>query len=171
MLPLIIAGAKLAATFAPQIIGLFAGDKAEATATAVMDVARQITGHSDEDEAIDALRDNPEAVARFKVAVMADKHIAEQMRLADVANARDTYSRHHEATDATAKHIMTWNLPAVMLMAAANGVAVYYLRDEGTLCAVITGLVTTVINQLLTERNQVCGFRFGSSVGSKMKKG
>lgn len=171
MIPLAIAGVQLAAKFAPQIIGLFAGDKAEATATAVMDVAKQITGHSDEDEAIVALSANPEALARFQIAVMADKHVAEQMRLADVANARDTYSKHHEATDATAERIMTWNLPAVVVLAIVNVVAVWVFKDDGTVSALVTTVITGVNNSLLTERQQVCGFRFGSSVGSKMKKG
>lgn len=58
------------ASVAPTIIGWFAGDKAEATANKVLDVAKGLTGKSDAGEAVAALKADPHLVLEFQKALM-----------------------------------------------------------------------------------------------------
>lgn len=170
--PIIVGGIKLAMAFAPQIMGLFSSDTAddiEKVSGVVMAVAKSITGHSNEEDALAALHADPAAALAFQTALLADKHVAAKMAYADRADARDTYKVCHAHTDAIADRIMTYNLPAVIILAALNVWAVWLFKDDGATSAMVTVIITAVNNSLLTERQQVCGFKFGSSMGSKLK--
>ena len=59
------------ASIAPKIIGWFAGDKAEATANKVLDVAKSVTGLGDPKDAVDAINADPALALQFQQAIIA----------------------------------------------------------------------------------------------------
>ena len=160
--------------FVPEVLGLFDNKRGQAATEAmnkVTEVAEALTGKSG-DDAVKALSANPQLAFEFKMAVMADKHVHEQLQAEDLKNARDAYKVHHEQADEVAKSIMGRNLPTVFFLVLCNIFAVMYARYielPGELVAVISNLIGVVIGQLLSERQSVVGFFFGSSLGSKMK--
>jgi hypothetical protein len=173
------AAVKLVAEFAPDIIGLFSKDKGDKVGKAVgvvNSLAESITGKSG-DEAMEALSSSPELALEFKKALMADKHVAEEMRLKDVASAREMYTQQSGMADYVGKKIINENLLYI-----SGLVIIYVLITIGmpiafpTQGALVSGVVGTVgpilggvINQLSKERSDVISFLFGSSLGSKLK--
>jgi hypothetical protein len=59
------------ATIVPKIVGWIGGDKAEATANKVLDVAKSVTGIGDPKSAVDAIKADPALALQFQQAVMA----------------------------------------------------------------------------------------------------
>lgn len=159
------------AKFVPDIVGWIAGDKAEEVADKVVDIAAKVTGESKEDAilAVNAINEDPVLALEFHKAVMADAHIFDEMVLKDRQNAREAYKVHHEASDQIAFLIMRFNLPLVFLLVLADVLACIYLHDNAAVLTTISTTVGFVINALLKERQDVTGFHFGSSLGSKMK--
>ncbi len=174
MITAAIGTALTLAKFVPDIIGLFdskRGKQAQTAMEAVESVASAVTGKTG-DDAVKALEANPELAYKFKVAVMADSHVSEQLASEDRKDARASYKVHHEQADKIAGSIMRWNLPSMMLMAAIQ-VAVIILAKkydlDVTIVAIVSNILGLVINSLISERQSVVGFFFGSSLGSKMK--
>ena len=66
MRPLIPIAIKLATTFAPTLLGKLIGDKAEETAEKVVGIARNLTGQEDPDQALDALKGDPELTLKYQ---------------------------------------------------------------------------------------------------------
>lgn len=58
------------ATLVPKIVGWFAGDKAEATANRVLDVAKSVTGLSDPKSAVDAILADPKLALELQKAII-----------------------------------------------------------------------------------------------------
>lgn len=160
--------------FVPDLIGLFdskKGEDAQKTMDVVESVAEAITGKQG-DEAVDAMNKDPELAYKFKVAVMADSHVKEQMLADEMKNARDSYKVHHEQADKVADGIMRKNLPTIFILVLINIIAVMltkYWQMPGEVLAIISNLIGIVVGQLLAERQSIVGFFFGSSLGSKMK--
>lgn len=59
------------ASIAPKIIGWIAGDKAEETASKVLDVAKAVTGQDDAGKAVDAIKADPALALQFQQGLMA----------------------------------------------------------------------------------------------------
>lgn len=170
---MVITTALALAKFVPDIIGLFSpkrGKQAQDAMEAVQNVASAVTGKSG-DEAVRAIEADPELAYQFKIAVMADSHVSEQLEAEDRKSARDSYKVHHEQADKVAQSIMARNLPTVFLLVLVNIAGVIWLKDKGELIAIVSNIIGIVIGQLLAERQSVVGFFFGSSLGSKMKNG
>lgn len=168
MLPIL----QLVAAAAPTVLGLFTADKgsnAEKAIGVATGIAEALTGRKG-DEAINMVNASPEMQLEFKRMLLADAHIDEQMRYADRADARSMYKHHHEMQDKIADKVMTYNLWIVGGLVAANVAMVVFTPTE--YMAEVAGastLIGIVINALLKERQDVVGFSFGSSMGSKMK--
>lgn len=159
------------AQFVPDLIGLFnpkRGKKAKSAIEAVGKVAEAITGKKG-DEAVNAISSDPKLAFDFKLAVMADSHVEEQLEVEDRKSARDAYKVHHEQADKVAQSVMSWNLWIILLLVLINVGAVWFLKDEGEIIAIVSGSIGIVIGQLLNERQSITSFFFGSSLGSKMK--
>lgn len=164
------------ARYIPDVIGLFSskrGKQAQDAMSAVESVAEAITGKTGV-EAVSAIEADPELAYKFKVAVMADSHVSEQMQLEDRKDARESYKVHHEQADKIAAQIMNWNLPSLLALAALQiGVVIIAKKYDldVTIVAIVSNILGLVINSLISERQSVVGFFFGSSLGSKMKNG
>lgn len=159
--------------FIPDLIGLFdskAGNKAEEIAKTVTDVAETLTGKKGE-EAVDAINASPELAFEFKVAVMANSHVKDQLALQNTNAARNMYKVHPEQASKIANNIMKYNLLTVLFLIIVNVAAVFYLKDDATLLAVISNFIGIVLGALLNQMQAVVNFFFGSSMGSKNKGG
>ncbi len=66
---LITAAVGLASEFAPKIVGWLAGDKAEETAEKVVETAKAITGTSTPEDALQALKNDPELALKYTEAM------------------------------------------------------------------------------------------------------
>ena len=159
------------AKFVPDVIGLFSkknGRKADEAMSTVTEIAEELTGASGKD-AIEALDNNPNLQLEFKKAVMAHAQIKEQLAYEDRKNARAMYSHHNEKTDEISSWIMLFNLPVIIILVVIQIACMYLLKENAQLLALIANVVGYVTSALLNERQQVTNFRFGSSVGSKLK--
>ena len=65
MIPLIPIAMSLA-QYAPKIVGLLGGEKAEETAEKVVNIARTITGEPDPRKAVEVIKANPELQLKFQ---------------------------------------------------------------------------------------------------------
>lgn len=54
------------AQYAPKLVGWLAGDKAEDTAEKVVDIAKAVTGFDDPQQAVQAVKDNPDMQIKFQ---------------------------------------------------------------------------------------------------------
>ena len=156
------------AKFVPEVVGWFAGDKAESAASSIVGIAEKVTGLGG-DDAIRAIESDPNTALEFKKAVMADKYELDRIYLANTSGARDMYTESRTLADKVALGIMRFNYVFVFLLLGCNAVACWYLREYP---AILSGIATTigfVINALIKERSDVSNFLFGSTLGSRMK--
>jgi len=168
MLPII----GLVTSLLPTVASMFAGEnsKVAKSVEVVTNIAEKLTGQTG-DAAVKAIEADPNLALEFKKAVMADSHFNEEMRYKDRADAREMYKHHHGMQDKVATSIMTYNLPTVAALVLANvAIAIWVPNDYAVAMQGVGTLIGIVINALLKERQDLIGFNFGSSTGSKMKE-
>lgn len=89
-------------------------------------------------------------------------------RLADTADARKMYSGKNEMADLVSKRVVNWNLPIIAILILVLIACIVWVADK-TLLALISTAIGGVTTQLLSERQTIINFFFGSSMGSKDK--
>ena len=163
--PITIAG--LAAKFLPDIVHLFTNnEKASQTASVVSDLAQKVTGATTPEGIETALQSKPELVVELRKAVMADSHISEQLRLQDVADARDMQKKALAQDDVFSKrftyyYAIVWTTFAFLYI---SGITFFTLPPDGQRYA------NTILGFLLgTAMGAILQFFYGSSHGSKAK--
>lgn len=163
--PLTIAG--LAAKFLPDIVHLFTDNKkASQTASVVSDLAQKVTGATTPEGIETALQSKPELIVELRKAVMADSHIAEQLRLQDVADARDMQKKALAQEDIFAKRFIYYYAGIWTTFAFGYIIGVTFLKlpPDGVRYA------DTILGFLLgTGMGAILQFFYGSSQGSKTK--
>ena len=166
MTPLVPIAVSLASKFIPELIGkALDSDTAEQVAGKIIDVAKYATGLTDDKAALDAFEtaSTPKDLAKLRSDVL--KLV--EMQVDDVQHARDN-NEHKELTENVAYAIMYGNLAVIACLiggfawVASSDLAV---SAASTLSAIIGG----ALNQLYQERQQVAGYLYGSSLGSKLK--
>jgi len=161
----------LVASYAPEIVGMFTGggSKVDKAIEIASNLAESVTGKKG-DEAMAAIEGSPELQLEFKKALMADSHIAEEMRLNDRADARDMFKHNNDMQKDMAKQIMKMNLPFIFALLTINAAIMVFVTAEYAAAAQALGtMIGMVIQSLLKERQDLVGFSFGSSAGSKQK--
>lgn len=95
-----------------------------------------------------------------------------RLEIKDRSNARSMYDKSKDFADRLADRIMKWNLWGILGLLFINVgvlvVAKVWGIDESVVL-IVGNVVGGIIQALLSERNQVTGFYFGSSLGSKKK--
>lgn len=168
MEPISAAVVGLAAKYLPDIIGIFRDkdDKAAKAASVISKVAQDVTGASTLNEIDKALAAQPELVMKLRMAVMADAHVAEQMRLADVKDARDMQKVALTQDDVFSKRF-------VYYFAAGWSLFICIYLTIVTLCPIPQAnlrVVDTVVGVLIgTVLGAIFQFFYGSSISSKHK--
>mgnify|MGYP003639117535 FL=1 len=157
--------------YVPDLIGLFdskKGEQAKKISETVGKIAETVTGKAGH-EAVLSIEKDPALAHQFKLAVMADNHVNEQMHLDNTKSARDMYKVNPEQASKVANNIMKHNLIIVFLLVLINVASVVGLKDHAAVLAIVSNFIGIVMMALLSERQAVVNFFFGSSMGSKNK--
>ena len=145
-------------------IGAFLKDKAPDVLSLVGDLLPDAGGLG----IVKNLIENKFTNADKREEMLTELNDLEMEYLKDVQDAREMYEKtDHKMADEIADNIIRYNLIMIMAMVLIQVGVIMYV--EGQIAAVITGVVGTVTGALLNERQQVVGFFFGSSKGSKDK--
>jgi len=134
-----------------------------------IDAAKVITGMDNETDAVQALKSDPEKMYQYQMALLADKHIPDRLDLDNTKDARDMYKKtNHVRADEIADHVMSWNLPIIVVLVLLN-IGVVSFVEGGALIAIASNFIGMAMKQLMSERQTIMNFFFGSSMGSKDK--
>ena len=145
------------------------GDQPGATAAGKMlDLAAAATGGGTPEEVLQRIKHDAQAREDAKRILLQWEQELVRLQYQDTADARAMYGRQHQNADRIARQIMTWNLPAIVILVAANCAAVYIIANP-TIAVALGNIIGASITYLWQERSQVVGFFFGSSMGSKDK--
>lgn len=163
------------ARFVPSVLKLLDKDehtesKVEQVVGRLSDIALKVTGKENTDEAALALSSNPDLALQYKRMVLEDKTIYERLDEQSRNRASTQYAINSGMSDEIARRVMKWNLIYVLALLAIQVGFMLALQDKPTLIALISNIIGVVIGNLLTERQQVTSFHFGSSLGSKIKE-
>lgn len=158
----------LAVKYLPDLVGIFTSkdDKAAKAASVFSKAVQDVTGASTLNEIDKALATQPELIVRLREAVMKDAHVAEEMRLKDVADARAMQQAALAQDDLFSKRFVlyyasAWTLFVFLYLLGVSfiGVPTESIR-----------FVDTVLGFLLgTAMGAIIQFFFGSSQVSKSK--
>ena len=155
-------------TKVPKLIKSITGGNKGLTQKAI-DIAKAVTGQKDEEHAVEALKASPELALKYELALLNDKHVPDQMDLENTKDARDMYKKtNHARADEIAEQVMRWNLPVIVALVIINIIVVQYI-EGGALIAIASNFIGMAMKQLMSERQTVMNFFFGSSMGSKIK--
>lgn len=154
------------ANFVPGILKYLTGsDKAEAAATAVIDVAKQVTAQPTGDAAVEKIAADPAALLAFRQA-MADKaNDMDKAFLADVKDARDRDVELHKAGYRNTRADVMVLLDVVGLIACLVVIAAYKAQLPGEVVGLLTAIAAN-FGACLRDAHQ---FEFGSSRSSREK--
>lgn len=156
----------LAQLLGPKIAGYFGGENGEAIAHEVVSVAKKVTGQDDDIEAAEAIHRDPKLAAEFKRQVLANEHKLKALAFADKADARAMYRERCKMADVIASRVMNWNLPALILLAAANIPVAIYVDNAGS-AQLLGNLLGAACQHLWQERRTIIEFFFGAGLGSE----
>lgn len=144
------------------------GDSAP-VAKAVIDTAVKVSGAQSAQDVVDILSRDSVKAAEVKAAIEAQEMQLIQLAYDDLKSARSMYqSTGHEQANYISTQVIRYNLPMVGLLVIANALALYFIK-EATIAVAVGNVIGASVQALWNERQQVIGFFFGSSLGSKMK--
>lgn len=166
----LITTALAIAEVVPNVLKLFGKDDDAVAASKVVNIAKDITGVSSDNAAVEALKANPEFAFKFQKALMEDKWVQERIDLKNVQSAREMHKINHKQADALGRSIIWVNLPIALILFIGNIFALYFLKEYPEILVTIGNLTGFLLNSLLKERQDVINFYFGSSLGSKLKE-
>ena len=107
--------------------------------------------------------------AKDKAVLLAEMQSMESEYLKDVQNARDMYAKtDHKIADEIATNVILRNIWMAIALTIIEILSVIFIDDK-ILFAIISSAVASIVTALINERQQVIGFHFGSSAGSKAK--
>ncbi|MDC0598866.1 hypothetical protein OAP18_03415 [Gammaproteobacteria bacterium] len=134
----------------------------------IADLAMLVTGQESADTVLDAIEKNPELAAQLKSQILENENSLVLANLEDLKSARNMYLEKNEMADKIADRVIRQNHWLVALLLVANG-AVMVLIDDKVIAVALGNLIGVSVNSLWQERQQIIGFFFHSSLGSKMK--
>lgn len=146
------------------------GDSPTASvAKKIVDTAVKVSGAKNEADVVQVLNADPVKAAQVAEAIRNDEMELTRLAFSDLQSARNMYSTTgHDQSDKIAEAVIRYNLPMVGLLVVANALALYFIK-EATIAVAVGNVIGASVQALWNERQQVIGFFFGSSLGSKMK--
>lgn len=174
MAPLIPLAISLAAEYVPEIIKYFGGSKSADVAGKVLDIAQQVTGLDNPDDAAKAIALDPNLALQFKQAVLSNE--LEIRRLA-FEETKLYISDVQDARKYRDDKVFWLGIAVLSVFALVIGLVLYggyeILRGgvsvEAGMFAAITGFVGTLVGYVAANAQSVTSYYFGSSSGSKDK--
>ena len=126
-------------------------------------------------EAVESGKLTPELMVQLRKYEMDHKEKLEELAqrseerdLQNLLSSRKMYEVHNTQADKIADSIMNFNLLIIAGLVLLEVFAVK-LIENASMLALVCNLVGLIVGNLMTERQQVTGFFFGSSMGSKIK--
>lgn len=145
------------------------GDKfGTKTAETIGAIAQSAMKATSPEAALVELRKDPAKALMLRDRLEEREHELILAGLDDVKSAREMYTEQHDMADDVARKVIRQNHILVLLLIAAN-CSVALLVDESGIALALGSLISASIGALWQERQQVIGFYFGSSLGSKQK--
>lgn len=166
MAPALIAIAlEIAKLAAPKIVGALAGDKAEAVAERVVDMAQEVTGTASPDLALAKLKADPNLVMQFNIRSQEIEADLDKAYLADRAGARvrDVELRKLGSENYRANWMIFGDVVGLLGCIAA----LTFFQDK--MPPEVVGLLTTIATAFALCLRDAHQFEFGSSRGSREK--
>lgn len=159
-----IALAMVLAQFAPSLMRFFnVGEKSVKAAEKVVEIATGVTGATSGEEALAILENNADKRYEFKIKVMENDTLLEQMYLDDTKDARKR--------DAVFLQAGTRNYRAdsmYVLAVLVIGFLVWAVL-KSNLDEYAKGIITLVLGRFLGYLDNIYNFEFGTTRGSKNK--
>ena len=165
MSPLLIQLAiATASKYIPKIIeSKIESPKAKSIANTIFEAAKEFTGEPDPQKALSKVQDSPEFFKLHEQSILKEL----ELHLEDIQHARE-----HNNDEVSRKLSFVVMYLNPLLIAACVYAFIYVIGledvDEGTKMA-ISALIGSIVTHLLQERQQVMNYRFGSTIGSKLK--
>lgn len=163
-LPLLALAAQLAPYLLPKIAKALGGDKAEKVAETVVGIAETVTGKKGQ-EAVEAVKSNPEAALAYLQAQMAQEVQLEALLVEDRKDARDRDKEYVKAGRRNYRADVMVVCDFLGLVACLVVLAVFYKELPGEATALIS-TVASIFGLCLRDAHQ---FEFGSSRSSRDK--
>ncbi len=165
MFPLAIPLISLAASIAPGIIGMFAGQKAGEMADSVVKAAKDIFGTTDQTTIQNKITADPSLKEQFAIQLNAEaeRHKAD---LADISSARE-----QTVELAKASSPIAYGAPIVSVIIVCGYFLVMYnlFGVKADLPERTSQLLNILFGALQISVGQVCNYWLGSSAGSASK--
>lgn len=153
------------AQFAPSIIKWITGsDKSASAAEKIIDVAKVVTGQTEPDAALEAIRQDPALAAQFKQHAMDIDADLEKAYLSDVQDAR---KRDSEFVKAGRRNHRA-DIMFLLAVAVICGL-VWIVWKDAAINEYVKGIFTLVLGRFLGYLDNIYNFEFGSTRGSQSK--
>lgn len=166
MIPMIPIAMALA-QFAPGIIKLLTGsDKAEEVAGKVVEIAQTVTGTSDGESALAAIKADPNKVLEFQAAMAGQQADLEKAYLADIANARAMQVAALGQEDQFSKRFVYYFAVFWSVFAMAFFSAVTFFPVQGFGQRIADTILGVLVSTIITG---IFHFLYGSTRGSLEK--
>ena len=131
----------------------------------VVQIAQDITGADNPEDAVKELRTNPQQQQAFIEACAQRKHELKKLCFEDRKDARAMYRENNSMADHIARRVITWNLPFIALLIVCNVVVAVYVTDS-SVAQLLGNVIGFAMSQLWKERQTVIEFFFGAGLGS-----
>ena len=165
-----LAKGLLSATGAGDWIAEKIGEKfGDKTADKISTIAQLVTDTTDPMEAMRKIEQSPQLATKMREMLLTQERELKALYLQDVSGAREMYANNDNSmADTIANRITRWNLWGVIALVVADCLLINFVDNKVVAVSVGT-IIGGIITALLQERQQVIGFSFGSSLGSKEK--
>lgn len=177
MAPLIPIAISLAAKYVPEIIEHFSGKNAAGVADKVLQVAQEVTGSPNPDEAVKGLAANPELALQFKKAVLEQEVELRRISLEETkVFLGDADSARRRETDiATSDKAPMLNKVVTPLLAISTVLLTFFMfglmiyMADGDLKPAQERIIIFIAGAMVPLCVQVYSYYFGSSRGDAAK--
>lgn len=164
MSPLLIQLAiATASKYIPKIIeSKIESPKAKAIANTIFKAAKEFTGESDPQKALNKVQDSPEFFKLHEQSILKEL----ELHLEDIQHARE---HNNDEVTRNLSYVVMYLNP--LLIAAGVYAFIYVMKLDLSkdVSMALSALIGGIVNQLMQERQQVMNYRFGSTIGSKLK--
>jgi hypothetical protein len=152
-----------ASKYIPKIIeSKIESPKAKAIANTIFEAAKEFTGESDPQEALNKVQDSPEFFKLHEQSILKEL----EFRLEDIQHARE---HNNDEVTRNLSYVVMYLNPLLIGVGVYAFIYVMQLDLSKDVSMALSALIGGIVNQLMQERQQVMNYRFGSTIGSKLK--
>lgn len=170
----ITVGIGLVAAAVPELLKLFGKNKQAEIAEHVIDVAKQVTGIANPDEAAEAIKKDPELAFKFK-----EMMLKQERELATLSLQRETLYVQDVQDARKYRDDKVFKLGVIILISfvvvmVASLIGLFKIVSgtvsiNAELLAAVIGIFGAIIGYFASNAQQVVSYFFGSSAGSSQK--